>query len=143
MAPAFGNQEIPDPGGWYRDGYAPLWETSPGENVEAMMGYYADHIEMHSASGAVTSIATRDFIAVPVKAWMAEGWMSSRLQDLSVDQINATTASFKASWVDRNQDAPDELSCGWYLADFEEGDWQFTAYADLDCAAHGFALKKE
>ena len=140
MAPTLADQAAPDPEAWYRDGYSPLWEQDPGNQVERMFGYYADAIETHSADGEITLIQADDFVAEPIKGWLAEGWLSSKLKDLQVDRINPSTTSFKASWVDRYQDYPDELSCGWYLADLVDGEWKFTAYADLDCAAHGFRL---
>ncbi|MCY4040438.1 MAG: hypothetical protein OXF72_04180 [Gammaproteobacteria bacterium] len=131
---------VPDPETWYRDGYAPLWEADPAGNTDTMIGYYAASVESRSADGTIATISAHDFIAVPIDGWLADGWLDSKLKDLHVERINETTTSFKASWIDRYDGALDELSCGWYLADFMDGAWQFTAYADLDCGAHGFRL---
>ena len=139
-ASAFAEQAIPDPEAWYRDGYAPLWEADPAGNTQALTGFYATSVESHMAGGEVRSVTAHEFVAAPIEGWLAEGWLNSKLQDLQVERINATTTSFKASWVDRNDGAPDTLSCGWYLADYMEGTWKFSAYAELDCAAHGFQL---
>ena len=51
-----------------------------------------------------------------MKAWFAEGWLDSTLKAVRTDRINASTTSFKAIWIDRYSEAPEEYSCGWYLA---------------------------
>ncbi len=140
MASTFADQTAQDPEAWYRDGYGPLWEEDPSGRVQQMIGYYADAVKAHWADGEIALVQAQDLVAEPIKGWLAEGWLSSKLKDLQVDRINPSTISFKASWIDRYQDDPDELSCGWYLADLVDGKWKFTAYADLDCAAHGFHL---
>lgn len=129
-----------DPEAWYRDAYAPLWESDPGNNVDEMLGFYAESIESHGADGEISRDATTEWLGDSVHIWLSEGWLNSRLQDLEVDRINPTTTNFKASWVDSYEESPNELACGWYLADLVDGEWKFTAYADLDCAAHGFSL---
>ena len=129
-----------DPEAWYRAAYAPLWEADPGDKVDEMLGFYSDSIESHGSAGEISRAATTSWLGESVHIWLSEGWLNSRLQDLEVDRINPTTTSFKASWVDRYEEAPNELACGWYLADLVHGEWKFTAYADMDCAAHGFSL---
>ncbi|MEP5764942.1 MAG: hypothetical protein ABJ308_10115 [Halieaceae bacterium] len=126
-----------DPEAWYRGGYAVLWADKPGQQVEAMLNHYYDTVETHSADGSISRDAKRDWLVPSLKQWLAEGWVSAELKQLKVDRINASTTSFKASWIDHYKETPDEISCGWYLADMIDGRWQFTAYADLDCAAHG------
>ena len=137
LVPLPATADIPDPEAWYRASYAVLWSGEPGAQVEAMLTHYADTVVTHGEDGSVTSTPKRQWLVEPMEQWLAEGWRDSYLKSLATDRINATTASFKASWVDRYADAPDELSCGWYLADWIEGRWQFTAYADLDCAEPG------
>jgi len=128
---------VADPETWYREGYAVLWADNPGAQMEAMLGYYHDTVETHSDDGLISRDSKRDWLVPSLEQWLAEGWVSAELKELKTDQINATTASFKASWIDRYEATPEEISCGWYLADRIKGQWQFTAYADLDCAAHG------
>lgn len=127
---------IPDPETWYRDGYAPLWADKPGEFIPEMLTYYSDTVETHSSDGGIRRDSKREWLAIPLQQWLSEGWVGADLKQLRTDRINAATTSFKASWVDRYADQPEEKSCGWYLADLVDGRWQFTAYADIDCAQH-------
>ena len=125
-----------DPEAWYRDNYAPLWADSPGKNVDAILAYYASKVRTHEAEGAIT-VADRDsWLREPMKEWLAEGWLKAEMQKLTIDRLNPTTAAFKASWLDHYAGGETEVSCGWYLADMIDGRWRFTAYADIDCAAH-------
>ena len=121
---------------WYVEDYASLWQGSPGDNIEAMLTHYASEVVTHEADGRITVSPKRDWLVAPMKAWLAEGWTESELKTVATDRINASTASFKATWIDRYSNAPEDVSCGWYLADLIDGRWQFTAYADLDCAVH-------
>ena len=140
-AGAIADETIGDPETWYRMDYGPLWASEPGENIDQMLGFYANVVETHSADGEVTRSDKNAWLREPMQEWLADGWLSSELRDLEMDRINATTASFKASWLDRYEDSYQELACGWYLADYRHGAWKFTAYADIDCDAHGFSLE--
>jgi hypothetical protein len=136
--PALGSAEtIPDPGDWYRNAYAPLWESEPAQHVEELLGFYAETVETHSAGGGVVRENRRAWLAEPMAQWQAEGWLRSKMTELQIDQLNPGTASFKARWVDYYQSAEPGDSCGWYLANWMDGKWQFTTYTDIDCAKHG------
>lgn len=128
---------IPDAGKWYREAYAPLWAENPAQHIEALLGFYAETVETHAAEGGVSREDRRAWLATPMVEWAAEGWVRSELTALQVDQLNAATASFKASWMDYYQSAEPEKTCGWYLANWMDGRWQFTTYTDIDCAQHG------
>lgn len=127
----------PDAERWYVEEYASLWAGSPGKNVDAILAHYAEEVITHEADGSISVTAKQAWLAEPMAEWLAEGWLEATLKQVVTDQLNESTASFKAIWVDRYDGAPDETSCGWYLADVIDGRWQFTAYADIDCAAHG------
>jgi hypothetical protein len=129
--------DVIDPEQWYRDGYAPLWHEQPAENLEAMLGYYAEQVRSHRTDGEVSDNVTRSWLGKSLTEWGEAGWTRSELTALEVDRINDSTAAFKARWLDHYSNAPEERSCGWYLADRIDGQWRFTVYADLDCAAHG------
>ena len=103
-----------------------------------MLAFYADTIETHSADGQITRTDKATWLLAPMREWLEDGWLISELRGLHTDRINATTTSFKASWLDTYEEAHEELACAWYLADLVDGAWQFTAYADIDCKAHGF-----
>ena len=129
---------IPDPETWYRDAYSPLWVKEPASKIDQLLAHYAATVETHSADGQVTRTDKARWLQGPMQEWLADGWLSSELQGLRPDLINATTVSFKASWLDTYEESYEELACGWYLADFQDGAWKFTAYADIDCEAHDF-----
>ena len=141
LAPPVSSAATPDPDKWYRAGYAPLWADKPGDNIGRILGYYADEVETRSADGSITRTEKGKWLKAPMEGWLAEGWLRATLIRLETDRINDTTASFKAAWRDEYKDSPDEISCGWYLADVVDGRWRFTVYADLDCEAHGLATE--
>jgi hypothetical protein len=124
-----------DPGSWFRDGYAPLWAKKPGAQLDAMLSYYAPNIVSHRTSGETTTDASAEWLGPSVEAWLAEGWLRSELVRLEVDRLNESTVVFKARWADFYANDPMDHSCGWYLADFLDGAWRFSSYADLDCSA--------
>ncbi len=124
-----------EPESWFRDGYAPLWTDKPGAQLDAMLSYYAPEIVSHRATGEITSDASATWLGPSVETWLAEGWLRSELVELEVDRLNESTVVFKARWADIYAHDPTDHSCGWYLADFIDGAWRFTSYADLDCSA--------
>jgi len=125
-----------DPTVWFADEYAPLWANMPGNNIDRLLTFYADVIVTHESSGEVTRTDKTTWLKVPMAGWLTEGWLNATLLDLKSERISATTASFKASWLDRYTSDPEEVSCGWYVADWQSDRWVFTTYADIDCAAH-------
>ncbi|MEM1112342.1 MAG: hypothetical protein AAGI11_10585 [Pseudomonadota bacterium] len=124
-----------DPEAWYKTRYAPLWADQPSNNLDKMLTYYADIVTTYGDEGAVTRTPKAEWLVLD--GWIAEGWLSATLQTLETERLNDSTAVFKASWLDTYTDAPDETSCGWYLAGLVEGQWQFFAYTDIDCETHG------
>lgn len=135
--PVLAEPRSTDPEVWFVKDYAALWENKPGDNIDAMLTYYHDVVVTHSADGEVYTTQAREWLGEPMQEWLADGWLKASLIKVQTDKINATTASFKARWLDRYVDSEAEASCGWYLADMRDGRWSFTAYADLDCAEHG------
>lgn len=133
---AHADGQSPDPEQWYREGYAPLWADRPSERVAEILTYYADEIETHEPDGTVSREPKVGWM--PMDEWVAEGWIDSELTGLETDRINTTTATFKARWLDHYESGKEETTCGWYLAKLREGRWQFTDYADIDCADHDF-----
>ena len=126
--------EIPDPEAWYRTSYAPLWNAEkPAEEIDAILAHYAQEIVTHSNDGDVSRDAQQEWLAEPMAEWVAEGWLRAELTDLETRPINDSTASFVATWTDRYADGSTEVSCGWYLADYLDGSWIITEYADTSC----------
>lgn len=133
-SPAGAEAVSEDPERWFRQGYAPLWNDKPGERLDAMLSFYAPDIVSHRATGEITTDASAAWLGPSVKTWLAEGWLRSELTTLETDRLNETTVVFKARWMDYYAAEPRDESCGWYLADFLDGAWRFTSYADLDCS---------
>lgn len=134
--PVLGESYSTDPETWYVKDYAALWEDKPGGNIDAMLTHYNDVVVEHSSDGTVTTTAAREWLGAPMQEWLADGWLNASLVTVQTDRINATTASFKARWLDRYVNAEEEASCGWYLADLRNDRWTFTAYADIECTEH-------
>lgn len=125
------------PGDWYENDYAPLWTDAPWDSVDAIAGHYATTFTAHSADGSIDTVESRESLSSSIDGWRQEGWVSSQLVALQTDVLNPSTSVFKAKWLDVYSDGSEEMSCGWYLADYSDNRWSFTAYADLDCDAHG------
>ncbi len=127
--------EIPDPDAWYRSSYAPLWNAEkPAEEIDAILAHYAQKIVTHSNDGEISRDGQRAWLAEPMAEWVAEGWLRAELTDLETRSINDSTASFVAKWTDHYADGSTEVSCGWYLADYLDGGWIITEYADTPCS---------
>ena len=121
---------------WYEDSYAPLWEKAPWDHVEAIASHYDETIVSHSADGSVETGNSLQWLSSGISEWKEEAWISSDVVTLETDVLNPTTAVFKSKWRDVYSDGSEEFSCGWYLADLQDGKWAFSAYADIDCETH-------
>lgn len=122
-----------DPDAWYRTSYAPLWGATPAEDMERILAHYAQEVVTHEADGAVLREDKVSWLAEPMQTWVAEGWLRAELTALVTQSINSSTASFVATWTDHYDDGSTEVSCGWYLADWIDGGWIITEYADTNC----------
>jgi len=135
-APVLADQMIPDPESWYRDSYAVIWADAPWEQPEALMAHSADQVVIHSVDGGI-DVVGNDWLLQPLQGWRDEGWLNSELSAIEVDRLNDTLATFKVRWQDNNVGDDIEFSCSWYQADFLDGAWKLTGYADIDCDTHG------
>lgn len=127
-----------DPGDWFENRYAPLWQESPWDKLDEIVAFYAETIADHPAGRGVETISSGPWIAGGIDGWKADGWVGSTLAGFRPDRLNLSTAVFKARWLDVYADGREEYTCGWYMANFLDDGWRFTAYADIDCAEHGF-----
>ncbi len=121
---------------WFLEDYASLWESDPGDKATEIASHYAESLMSHSADGGVDVSNARVDLVESIDGWLEEDWVSSRAVNVETDELNPTTAVFKAKWLDVYADGSEEFSCGWYLADLQDGKWSFTVYADIDCDAH-------
>lgn len=138
VTPVIADEMIPDPEAWYRDSYAVLWADAPWDQPEALMAHSADQVVIHDAAEGLVVVGN-DWLLQPLQGWRDEGWLNSELSALEMDRINDQLATFKVRWQDNNDDDTIEFSCSWYQADYLDGAWKLTGYADMDCAAHGLA----
>ena len=106
---------------WYAQDYASLWEENPGDKAEEIASHYAETLMSHSADGSVTSSNARESLTASIRGWLEEGWLTSEAVNVETDVLNPTTAVFKAKWLDIYADGSEEYSCGWYLADLQDG----------------------
>lgn len=121
---------------WYQDHYAPLWKENAWDKLDAAAVFYDETIYLHPPEGAITAVASREWLADAMQGWKSEGWLGSDVAEFRSDRLNASTVAFKARWRDWYKDGSEEFSCGWYVADLRGGVWVFTQYAEIDCAEH-------
>ena len=125
-----------DPGSaddWFQSSYGPLWADAPFDNVEAILDHYSAEIVTHSSNGAIHRTPRREWLMAPMEAWQAEGWLRAKLTGAQTTTVNATTASIMTTWEDYYAGGGTEVSCGWYLVDKVDDQWQITTYADTPC----------
>jgi len=127
----------PDPEKWYLESYGAMWVKEPWNNVNQTSNFYASELHDHEPEGKIVTYESVPWMAGLLEMWKNEGWLSSEITNLRVTRINASTTSFISRWDDHYQEAEDDYSCGWYLADLVDGQWKFTNYATIDCAEHG------
>ena len=118
---------------WFQNSYGPLWADAPFDNVDAILDHYSAEIVTHSSDGAIHRTPRREWLMAPMDSWQAEGWLRAELTDAQTTVINATTASVMTTWKDYYADNNTEVSCGWYLVDNVDGQWQISTYADTPC----------
>ncbi|MGI9263839.1 MAG: hypothetical protein ACR2QU_02845, partial [Gammaproteobacteria bacterium] len=53
LAPAVVLADSTEHGAWFDKTYAPLWESTPWENADAMAAAYSETLVSHSVDGAV------------------------------------------------------------------------------------------
>ncbi len=131
------DNEQADPEQWYREAYGPIWADRPTERLDEILEYYADEVVVHSSEGEISRQDNFKWLSALMTEWQEGGWLSSELKGLQIDRINASTVSFKSSWLDHYEGAEDQISCGWYLAGLDGDQWRFTVYTEIDCASHG------
>lgn len=128
----------PDPETWYLETYGSMWAEEPWTKGDQTSRFYAAQIQDHEPAGEIVTYESIPWMDGLLEMWKNDGWLRSEIAELRVTRINASTTSFMARWDDFYKAREDEFSCGWYLADLIEGQWKFTHYATIDCAAHGF-----
>ena len=65
-------------------------------------------------------------------SWQAEGWLRAELTDAqTTNAVPPPPAS--DHWKDYYREGLTEVSCGWYLVDKIDDQWQITTYADTPC----------
>ena len=132
---AFADSAAPtDPEHWYNTEYAPVWDIGVSDRLDKGASHYEAEILVQSENGSFSTVNYKDWIASLLILWAEEGWTGSQVTELSMQRINQTTASFKGKWFDHNISGAEEYSCGWYLAHWNNGEWRFVAFANLDCA---------
>ena len=118
---------------WFQNSYGPLWADAPFDNIDAILDHYSAEIVTHSSDGAIHRTPRREWLAAPMDSWQAEGWLRAELTDAQTTNVNATTASIMTTRKDYYREGLTEVSCGSYLVDKIDDQWQITTYADTPC----------
>ncbi|MEM7359397.1 MAG: hypothetical protein AAF431_09880 [Pseudomonadota bacterium] len=127
--------KIPDPDKWFKKEYAKLWSKTPWKKRDEILSHYVENFTEHPADGFQRTYSRQDFIGDEMLTWKSQGWLSSNIAAFQSEQINDTTVMFRVMWRDDYKSGEMEISCGWYMADFNGEKWLFTQYADFECPA--------
>jgi hypothetical protein len=122
-----------DPVKWYQSVYAPPWKTIDTAALDSYTSEYLETLYLHSDNGEIEVVERDAWMADLFAEWLTEGWTGSEVEGLVADRVNATMTTFRARWRDHYSNQPDEFSCGWYQAKFQNDSWKFSSYADIDC----------
>ena len=125
----------PDPEAWFRNEYGPVWKDVSAELAGKIKAFYHAEVTVHEPGGERITHNTSQWVDELLTLWSGEGWLGSSVPDIRTHRINDTTAT---RWLDLYTGGESEFSCGWYLADYIDGQWQFTHYAEMDCASQDF-----
>ena len=85
---------------WFRDGYAALYVENAWEKADEFAQYLADEIAYRSDEGLVV-VDVNGFVVDSLDEWRNEGWLGTDVAGLKTVMLNATTAVFDITWVDR------------------------------------------
>ncbi|MCH9696261.1 MAG: hypothetical protein K0U72_17225 [Gammaproteobacteria bacterium] len=118
---------------WFRDGYAALYVENAWDKADEFAQYFSDEIAFRSDDG-LSVLNVDSFVIDSLDVWRSEGWLGTDVAALETTKLNATTAVFDVTWLDRNNDGSTELSCGWYFADKVDGSWLLSQYIAMTCA---------
>ena len=122
---------------WYMNHYAPIWkENSPGI-LDASSQSYDTTIQIHPAEGPMKIVNSRQWLQDSLREWTSQGWVGSEVTKYHFDQLNPSTAAFKARWRSWYSEADEDFECSWYLVDAKDDSWVITRFAMIDCAEHG------
>ncbi len=119
---------------WYTSEYAPLYLDKPWDKVDELVSHFAESVHDHDDGEQYN---THEWLSGGIQEWKIEGWIRSELAELEFDQLNPSTAAFKAKWRDYYSGGNISYECGWYLADLVDGKWLITEYATIVCGDHG------
>ena len=118
---------------WFRDGYAALYVENAWDHGDEFAQYFADEIAYRSEDGLAVS-DVNGFVVDSLDEWRSEGWLGTDVANLETRLLNASTAVFDITWLDRNDDGSTEITCGWYFADKVDGKWLLSQYIAMACA---------
>ena len=125
---------VPSALDWYKNEYATLYGDKPWEKVDELVSHFAENVHDHDDGEHYNA---HEWLSGGIEEWKIEGWLRSELAELEHDQLNASTATFKAKWRDYYTGGNIGHECGWYLADLVDGTWLITEYATIACSEHG------
>ncbi|MDJ0814243.1 MAG: hypothetical protein QNJ23_10980 [Woeseiaceae bacterium] len=125
---------VPSANDWYKSEYATLYGDKPWDKVDELVSHFSESVHDHDDGQQYN---THEWLSGGIEEWKIDGWIRSELANLDVDQLNPSTATFKAKWRDYYSGGNISYECGWYLADMVEGKWLITEYATIACGEHG------
>ncbi len=122
---------------WYRDEYAPIWESAEGIDPTVAASFYHHTWLDYSLMGTFVVQTDSSWVPHIVGEWVASDWTGSTLAALKAKKVNDHLVVITAKYSDRYKGGETLESCGWYTAIHLDDKWAFTNYAEIGCAAYG------
>lgn len=122
---------------WYRS-YASYWYNTD-VNIEKVSKYYASPFYYLAGDGPlIDTIETQKAsLKTFVSDWIKLGWTGSRLLNIDVKILNASSAIILTEWDIYNEQGETIIGCNkapvTYLASKIDGRWMFTLEIEIEC----------
>jgi hypothetical protein len=117
---------------WFKDYYAPVWKN--GETLTLLnLSKFYHPTGFIRQQGKLIKWQFPDTFKELLLSVKKSGWKSAQVLSIQTKKLNKNTAILTVVWQTDYAEKTGAISCEWYLADFNEGRWQFTQFGFMKC----------
>ncbi|MFT5692537.1 MAG: hypothetical protein ACI92E_001872 [Oceanicoccus sp.] len=117
---------------WFKNSYAPLWKSHKTLQLEKLRKFYHASGFMRDQN-RLTQWQIPSTLENLIAMVKDKGWQTSKIISIQAQQINQSNVALTVVWQSEYSDQSIEMSCEWYLANFEEKNWIFTQHSFMNC----------